>query len=178
MASTETPNRYLLLGRDQAGVRLTCLVALCWHFHPFLITFPSLSYGSYIRLSDAVSYHSVSHHMFADNTELYKSDSPSEAFTLARTIESCISDVKVWVVQDKLQLNDDKTEIFLKGSVPEIDLPSSLCVGHSDIPFSSAVRNLGVIFDSQLALKEQVNKLSTCIHGDQADGFSPTVSFF
>ena len=68
--------------------------------------------------------------MFADGTELYKSDSPSEAFTLARTFESCISDVKVWVVQNKLQLNDDKTEI----------LPSSLCVSHNDIPFSNAAR--------------------------------------
>ena len=97
--------------------------------------------------------------MFADDTELYKSDSPSEVFTLARTIESCVSDVKVWVVQNKLQLNDDKTEILLIGSAPKIDLPSSLCVSHSDIPFSSAARNLDVIFDSQLALKEQVNKL-------------------
>ena len=42
--------------------------------------------------------------MFADDTELYKSDSPSEAFTLSRTTEACISDVKVWVVQNKLQL--------------------------------------------------------------------------
>ena len=32
--------------------------------------------------------------------------------------------------------------------------------GHqSDIPFSSAARDLRAIFDSQLALKEQVNKL-------------------
>ena len=54
--------------------------------------------------------------MFADDTELYKSDSPSEAFTLARTIEACISDVMVWVVQNKLQLNDDKTEILLIAS--------------------------------------------------------------
>ena len=45
------------------------------------------------------------------------------------------------------------------GSAPGIDLPSSLGVGHSDIPFSNAARNLGVISDSQLALKEQVNKL-------------------
>ena len=35
---------------------------------------------------------------FADDTELYKSDSPSEAFTLSRTIESCLSDVNVRVV--------------------------------------------------------------------------------
>ena len=67
--------------------------------------------------------------MFADDTELYKSDSPSEAFTLSRTIEACISDVKVWVVQDKLQLNDDKTEILLFESAPEIDRPSSVRVG-------------------------------------------------
>ena len=31
-------------------------------------------------------------------------------------------------------------------------------MGKSDISFSSAARNLGVIFDSELALKEQVNK--------------------
>ena len=44
------------------------------------------------------------------------------------------------------------------------ELPSSLCVGHSDIPFFNAARNLGVIFDSQLALKEQVNKLCQLAH--------------
>ena len=76
--------------------------------------------------SDVISHHSVSHHMFADDTELYKSDFPSEAFALAPTIESCVTDVKVWVVQNKLQLNDDKTEILLIGSAPGIDLPSSL----------------------------------------------------
>ena len=31
-------------------------------------------------------------------------------------------------------------------------------MGQSDISFSSAAHNLGVIFDSKLALKEQVNK--------------------
>ena len=80
-------------------------------------------------LSDVISHHSVSHHMFADDTELNKSDSPSEAFTLSRTIEACISDVKVWVVQNKRQLNDDKTEILLIGSAPGIDFPSSVRVG-------------------------------------------------
>ena len=111
-------------------------------------------------LSDVISHHSVSHRMFADDAELYKSDSPSEAFTLSRTIDACISDVKVWVVPNKLQLNDDKTEIHLIGSAAGIDLPSSVRVGQSDISFSRAARGLGVIFDSELTLKEQVNKLS------------------
>ena len=130
------------------------------------------------HLSDVVSHYSVSHHIFVDDTELYKSRFPSEVFTLAQTMESCVSDVKVWVVQNKLQLNEDKTEILLIGSAPGIDLSSSLCVCQSDIPFSSAAHNLGVIFDSWLALMEQVNKLSTCIPGDQADGFYPTLSYF
>ena len=38
-------------------------------------------------------------------------------------------------------------------------LPSSVGVSQSDISLSSAARNLGVIFDSELPLKEQVNKL-------------------
>ena len=96
--------------------------------------------------------------MFANDTGLYKSDSPSEAFTLSWTIVACISDVKVWVVQNKLQLNDDKTEILLIGCAPGINVPSSVHVGQSDVSFSSAARNLFVIFDSELALKEQVNK--------------------
>ena len=67
--------------------------------------------------------------------------------------------MKVWVVQNKLQLNDYKTEILLISFVPGIDLPSSVRVGQSDISFSITARNLGVIFDSELALKKQVNKL-------------------
>ena len=109
-------------------------------------------------LSDVISHHSLSHHMFVEDTELYKSHSSSEAFILSRTTEACISDVQVWVVQNKLQLNDDKTEILLICSAPGIDLPFSVLVGQCDILFSRAARNLGVIFDSELALKEQVNK--------------------
>ena len=93
--------------------------------------------------------------MFADDTKLYGSDFPSAAVTLSWTIEACISDVKVWVVQNKLPLNDDKTGILLIGSAPGINLPSSVRVGQSDIYVSSSARNLGVIFDSELALKEQ-----------------------
>ena len=37
-------------------------------------------------------------------------------------------------------------------------------MGQSDISFSSAARNLGVIFDSELALKEQVNTLCQLAH--------------
>ena len=82
-------------------------------------------------LSDLISHRSFSHHMFADDNDLYKSDFSSEAFTLSRTIEARISDVKVWVVHNKLQLNDDKTEILPIGPAPGTHLPPSMRVGPS-----------------------------------------------
>ena len=50
-------------------------------------------------------------------------------------------------------------QILLIGSALGTNLPSSVRVGQSDISFSSTARNLGVIFDSELALKKQVSKL-------------------
>ena len=55
----------------------------------------------------------------------------------------------------------------------------SLRVGESNNPFSDAARNLRVIFDSQLALQEQVNKLCQLAHLEiRAGQVSLTVSFF
>ena len=67
--------------------------------------------------------------------------------------------MEVWVVQNKLQLNNDERKILLVGSALGIDFPSSVRVGQSDIPFFGTARNLGVIFDSEFAPKQQVNKL-------------------
>ena len=46
--------------------------------------------------------------------------------------------------QNRLQLNDNETEIRLRGSAPGIDPLSSIRVDQSDISFSSVARNLGV----------------------------------
>ena len=49
---------------------------------------------------------------------------------LSQTIKACVSGVKVWVVQNKLKLND-YTETLLICSGCGIDLPSSLFLGRS-----------------------------------------------
>ena len=116
--------------------------------------------------------------MFANDTELYKSDFPCEAFSLTQTIESCISDVKVWIVQNKLQLNDNKTEILLL--LEFIFFLHGVWVRVTSL-FFYAARNLGVIFISQLALNFEgtdEKSLSTSLPGDLTGQFSLTVSFF
>ena len=49
-------------------------------------------------------------YMFADDIELYRSTDRSSTDSLLTAMQSCVSDVKDWVLVNKLQLNEDKTE--------------------------------------------------------------------
>ena len=66
-------------------------------------------------LCDLIGRHPISHHMFADDTELYSSGPRDQADALFDDMQSCILDVKEWTVHNKLQLNEDKTEALLLG---------------------------------------------------------------
>ena len=63
------------------------------------------------------------------------------------------------MTQNKLQLNEGKTEALLIDPQNSPNLPLSITIGQNDICFSRSVRNLGVIFDDKLSMK-QVSK--TC----------------
>ena len=66
-----------------------------------------------LDLADVFRDHSVHYHMYADDTQLYVEfpngplgHSTSDAERMSR----CITDVKTWLTQHKLALNDKKTE--------------------------------------------------------------------
>ena len=64
------------------------------------------------------------------------------------------------MVQNKLQLNEGKTETLLVAtSSSDKDLPTSTQIGSSVMPFVKSVRNLGVILDWRLSMKEHINKM-------------------
>ena len=108
-------------------------------------------------LSDIVERHSFSYHMYADDTQLYKSVTPNDRHYLFESLQSCVSDVKLWMVNNNLQLNEDETELILvPGSSKSIQFPHYLNFGQNQIPFSDSARNLGVILDGSLSMKEQV----------------------
>ena len=64
-------------------------------------------------LSICPSYHSLSHHSFSDDSQLYKSGNITRLPEIIRSAQSCISDVKAWMTNNELQLNNDKTEMIL-----------------------------------------------------------------
>ena len=51
--------------------------------------------------------------MYADDTQLYISIEPTNVHDLVNTLELCINDVKTWMLENKLKLNDEKTEVLL-----------------------------------------------------------------
>ena len=110
-------------------------------------------------LSSLISSHSVSSQSFADDTQLYSSSTPDQSLSMAQTIENCIHDVKLWMTDNKLKLNDDKTEALLltKKKVDRNTLPDSIQVGHVNIPFSHYAKNLGYTVASDMSLNKHVS---------------------
>ena len=65
-----------------------------------------------------------------------------------------IEDIRNWMLNDKLKLNDDKTEFMIIGTSQQLAKVSinSLCVGTATITPVSSARNLGLWFDSKLTM--------------------------
>ena len=105
-----------------------------------------LSLGAILR------YHGIGYHIYVDDTKLhlsFKCDNPS--ITLSK-LNNCISDIRVWMIKNKLKINDSKTEfIVFRSPQAKQDLSDlSVSVGDCVIAQSSKVRDLGIIFDQFL----------------------------
>ena len=121
------------------------------------------------QIFDIVSDHLPNVHCFADDTQLYLSFRPDDQASQDAAVaakEACIRDVRLWMLQDKLKINDAKTEFLLIGTRPQlkkVDI-DSLKIGDSVItPSKHAVRNLGSWFDETFSMQSHVNK--TCKAG-------------
>ena len=83
---------------------------------------------------------------------------------LIKRIERCIEDIRNWMLNDKLKLNDDKTEFMIIGTSQQLTKVSinSLRVATATITPVSSVRNLGLDswFDSKLTIAIYISK--TC----------------
>jgi len=102
-------------------------------------------------------------HCFSDDTQLYLSFKPLYSTAQADAIQAmkkCIDAVRKWMIQDRLMINDDKTEFLLVGTRQQLDkLDScSITVGNNRISPSPCVKNLGSWFDSNLSMTDHINK--------------------
>ena len=113
-------------------------------------------------LTHVIDSHSVRHEMYADDTQLIHSITPASYDDLTLSLQDCVTEVKTWMSNNRLKLNDDKTEA-LRTSPSSADLsslPSSITVGNTAIPFSPCVRDLGFFLDQALSMKQHITR--TC----------------
>lgn len=113
----------------------------------------------------------VCYHLYADDSQLYISYDPKVPGDMDRALSvltACISEIRKWLSENYLKLNDSKTEFFIAGSRYNLrNLPDvSLTIGSHSISVSKTIRNLGVTLDENMTLSNHVNTLrcSTMFH--------------
>ncbi len=117
-----------------------------------------------LPLSEIIKSHNMALHIYADDTQIYcffDVKSTNDANSSLSALTQCVEAVRNWMTQALLKLNDDKTE-FLVISSPyyqESVRHTSLKVGDAVISSSEQCRNLGVIFDSKMNLKQHVSSV-------------------
>lgn len=117
-----------------------------------------------LPVGDIIRSHGITFHSYADDIQLYISFNPKEpnaAGKALQKLERCIADLQCWMKSNKLMLNNKKTEFLIAGSSQSIKKlpPLQLHVGDDTIMPSSHVRNLGVVFDTNLTMTKQVSSM-------------------
>ncbi len=109
-----------------------------------------------LPLGNIIRKYGISFHCYADDTQLYISTRPDETSKLSNLME-CVKNIKYWMTNNFLLLNSDKTGILLigpKNSTQNL-LDHNLQLDRCTVT-SSAVKNLGVILDSNLSFKNHI----------------------
>ena len=105
--------------------------------------------------------HDMHYHLYADDTQIYRSINTENIDKLKIETEDCIKNVKNWMNINKLKLNDNKTEVMLcyspRHSIQDLNI--SLNINGHEIKNSSKIKNLGVIFDERLSMSDQVSSI-------------------
>ena len=57
--------------------------------------------------------HNIGYHIYADDTQLYISFKCKDPLVSLTKLNMCISDIRVWIIQNKLKINDSKTEFII-----------------------------------------------------------------
>ena len=116
-------------------------------------------------LERIVSKYGFSIHLYADDTQVYFSFDVHSPDPDMSKVKECFRDIKQWMSNNYLKLNDGKTEFLDIG--PYVSPITSLDLGETSINPVEKAKNLGFIFDHKLSLSEQVSAVSQVCYINQ-----------
>ena len=119
-------------------------------------------FSLYIQpLTDIIALYDFIYHLYADDSQMYKSVLLKDLEVLLQKLISCIKAVNEWMVANKLKMNNEKTEFMLAGTLSKLNdiLVKSISIDGEEIPISPKVKNLGVILDNHLTMDQAVSQV-------------------
>ena len=134
-------------------------------FHPQGSKIGPRMYSDYVRpLGRLLTALNLWYHAYADDTQASKSarakDENDQKLTIAR-LQSGIQSVSEWMFQNKLKINQEKTEFLIiasKHNQRHIAVDHMVLDGNV-INRAEHARNLGVTFDSELNIQKHINEI-------------------
>jgi len=116
-------------------------------------------------LIDLIDGYGLNPNLYADDMQIQGSCRPGSANQLKSTLSACLDEVPDWMRSNRLQLNTTKSEIlWCLTSRRQNHLPSAAVrVGENYVLPSITVRDLGVLIDSNVAMRSHVSRtVSRC----------------
>ena len=102
----------------------------------------------------------MSGHYYADDTQIYISFRQSNGYAATETLTNCCNAIKIWMMNNMLKLNEDKTEMVVFSSQRQTAMTSlHVSIGESIIHPTTSACNLGCVMDQRLCMDAHINAL-------------------
>ena len=116
-------------------------------------------FNAYIApLAKLLHQHNMQHHLYADDTQLYVTFPPTDHMQALARMEACIQEVKTWLCENGLVMNENKSEAIVIHS-PSLRTPipfSRINICGQFVDTSAVIRDLGFAIDTHLSMASQM----------------------